>query len=115
MGYCRRTGVNFWRIERPLSPVASVQRAVLDGLRQVRDGEAFGSLQVSYGASHLQDTVVRASRQALLLHGPLQQPLCVLPQLAIGANLTCCHLRIRVDLLSEFAETFALAFTGRED
>src|SRR5664280_1254446 len=60
-----------------LCPVAAVQRAVLDGLGNVPDGDVGLAAEVGDGAGDLEDAVVGAGAEALLLHGALQQALCV--------------------------------------
>ena len=65
-------------VPRPLlRPVTAVQRAVLNSLCQVFDGDILHAFQICNGAGDLQNTVVRACTQALLLHRPFQQPLRV--------------------------------------
>lgn len=58
---------------RRLRPVAAVERAVLDGLGQVRDGEMVGAFQVGDGARDFEDAVVGAGGESLLLHGALEK------------------------------------------
>jgi hypothetical protein len=60
-------------VEKPGSrPVAAVQRAVLDGLGQMRNGQVLGSFEIRDGAGYFEDAVMSAGGQALLLHGALQ-------------------------------------------
>ena len=55
------------------APETAIQRAVLDGFRDMAYGDARLGIEVRNGASDLQYPVVRACAQALLLHGSFQQ------------------------------------------
>ena len=54
--------------------------------------------KVRYRPCYLQDTVMRASAQPLLLHRPFQQPLRIRRQLTVSPNLLGIHLSISKDL-----------------
>src|SRR6516164_1125153 len=60
-----------------LRPVAAVERAVLDGLRNVRGTNGLGILQVGDRTRHLQDAVVGPSTESQAVHGGFQQPLAL--------------------------------------
>ena len=96
-------------------PVAAVEGSILDGLGKVGHGQALRSVEVGDSPRHLEDAVVGAGGESLLLHGTLEQPLGVGAELAVGADLTRGHLRIRVDLLAILAEAFALALARGEN
>ena len=56
------------------APEASVEGAVLYGLRNVAYGDGELCVEISDGASDFQYPVVCSRTQTLLLHSPLQQP-----------------------------------------
>ena len=85
--------------EQPASrPVASIQSAVLNRLRNMLHRNVFLVAQIRYRPCYLQDTVMRPSTQPLLLHRPFQQTLRIRRQLAVSPNLLRIHLRVRKDL-----------------
>src|ERR1700679_4176156 len=98
-----------------LRPVAAIESAVLDGFREVRDGEISGAFKVGDGAGDLEDAVVSAGGKTLLLHGALEESLGVGRELAVGANLAGGHLRIGVDFFAVLAESGALALARGKD
>jgi hypothetical protein len=55
------------------APEASIQRAVLNRLRNMPHRNPRLGIEVGNGTSDLQYPVVRSRAQALLLHGPFQQ------------------------------------------
>ncbi len=55
------------------TPETTIQRAVLNRLRNMPHRDPGLSIEVSDGTSDLQYPVVRSCAQALLLHGPFQQ------------------------------------------
>ena len=67
-----RDSVLFAREFLALGPVTSIERAVLDGFGQVRHGQALGAFKVGDGAGNLEDAVVGARGESLLLHGALE-------------------------------------------
>ena len=73
---------------------------------------------VGNGARNLQDTIMRASRESLLLHGAFQQAFGVGRQVAVGSDLTGAHLRVAEDSLVGDAKRLAwrsrAARPGRE-
>src|ERR1035437_9318711 len=89
----------FLRSFRFSGPVAAVEGAVLDGLGDVADGDVLGAGEVGDGAGYLEDAVVGAGGEALLLHSALQQVLGVGREFAVGSNLLCVHLRVSEDCL----------------
>ena len=54
-------------------PEAAVQGAVLDGLCDVLDRDGWGGFEVGDSAGDLEDAVVGAGAEALLLHGALEE------------------------------------------
>src|SRR6185503_17394425 len=96
-------------------PVAAVQGAVLDGLGEVRDGEMVGSVEVRDGAGYLEDPVVGAGGESLLLHGSLEEAFGVGAELAMSTDLAGGHLSVGEDAVAGFLETVALTIASRED
>src|ERR1039458_9128097 len=76
---------------RESGPIAAVEGAVLDGFGDVADGDVLCSGQVGDGARNLEDAVVGAGGEALLLHGALEQALGVGRELAEGTDLLGVH------------------------
>uniref|UniRef100_E6PYE0 Uncharacterized protein n=1 Tax=mine drainage metagenome TaxID=410659 RepID=E6PYE0_9ZZZZ len=103
------------RREQNLCPVAAVERAVLDGFSEVTDGEGFGAFEVGDGAGDLENAVVGAGAEALLLHGAFEQPLGVCAEVAVGANLAGSHLGVGVDFFLCLGKAVALALAGGDD
>jgi hypothetical protein len=97
------------------TPIAPIQRPILDGLGEVGHGQVFDAFKIGDGAGDFEDAIMGAGGESLLLHGALEQMLGIGAQLAIGANLTGGHLRVGVDFLAEFAEALALTFAGGEN
>ena len=58
------------------------------------------AFKIRDGSGHLENAIVGASGEALLLHGALQQTFGVGAQLAVGANLAGGHLRVGVDFFA---------------
>src|SRR6266481_445945 len=83
-----------------LRPVCSIQRSILNGFGNVLAFDLGIAFHVGDGARDLQNTVMRASAQALLLHGALQHALAVTSQVAVRPNLARTHLRVRVVALA---------------
>ena len=75
-------------------------------------GQMLGAFQIRDCPRYLENAVVGARGQALLLHGPLQEVLGLGAQLTMGANLARGHLRVGVYLLAGFPEALALALAG---
>jgi hypothetical protein len=63
----------------------------------VGDGDGGGGFEVGDGAGDLEDAVVGAGAEALLLHGALEEALGVGGQLAEGADLLGGHLGVSKD------------------
>ena len=61
---------------------------------------AVGAGEIGDGARHLEDAVVRAGGEALLLHGALEEAFGVGAELAMGADLAGGHLRVGADFLA---------------
>src|SRR6185437_2035874 len=93
-------------------PVAAVERTVLNGFSEMGDGELLGGFEVGDRAGDLENAVVSAGRESLLLHGTLEQAFGVCTQLAVGADLARGHLRVRVDLFAVLLEALTLALAG---
>jgi len=72
---------------RVLTPSSCGRGCGIGWLCQVGDGQVLGTFEIGNGPSDLENAVVGARGQALLLHGALQQALGVLAQFAVGANL----------------------------
>ena len=105
-------------------PVAAVERAVLNGLGEVGDGDGGGAFEVGDGAGYLEDAVVGAGGEALLLHGALEQAFGVGGELAEGADLLGGHLGVGEDGATGLAgdgagggleEAVVLELAGGED
>ena len=94
------------------------------------DGDVGYAIEVGDGAGDLEDAVVGACAEALLLHGALQQAFGVGGEIAEGADLLGVHLRVGEDglgggLQCGFAvfgltiqrdgEADVLAFAGLQD
>ena len=95
-----------------LRPVAAVQSAVLDGFGKMGHGQVLSAFEVRNCASNFEDAVVSPRGEALLLHGPLQEPLGIGAELAMGANLARCHLRVGVDFFTGLFEASPLVLAG---
>ncbi len=57
------------------APVAAIQRPVLDRLGDMRHGDRRLGVEIGDRPGNLEDAVVGAGRQSLLLHRPFEQPL----------------------------------------
>src|SRR5262249_36773189 len=91
-----------------LGPIRSVQRPVLDGLGNMLAFDLRAAVDVGDGAGDLENPVVGASAQALLLHGPLQHAFALRTQVAVGSNLARPHLRVRINALAAGCKTIEL-------
>src|SRR5437660_1417701 len=91
------------------TPKAPVQRPVLDRFRDVLGLDVGSAFQVSNRPRNLQDAVVGARAQALLLHGALQQALAIGGEVAVGADLFWRHLRVAIDFFSGGGKAVELA------
>src|SRR6202034_1333968 len=78
------------------APVAPIERSVLDGFGEMSDGQAFRSFEICNRPRNLQNAIVSASGEALLLHGALEQLFGICAEFAIRADLAGVHLRIGV-------------------
>src|SRR5205085_9168654 len=58
----------------PSGPVGAVERAIADGLRDVRRADFVGAFEVCDGAADLQDSIIRVCRQPLPRHRLFQNP-----------------------------------------
>ena len=74
-----------------------------------------GSVEVGYGASDFQDSVVGARGESLLLHGALEETFGVRAEFTVGADLASGHLGVGKHLVAGFVETMALPVTSGED
>src|SRR5437868_4008225 len=92
-------------VSRPISPV---QGAVLDGLGDMLTLDLRNTFEVSDRTSHLEDAVMGARAEPLLLHGALQQALAIGRKLAEGADLLAAHLRVAIDTLTRGGEAIEL-------
>jgi len=57
----------------PSSPIAPVERPVLNCFRQVRNGQFFSAFQVGNGARNFENAIMRPGSQSLLLHCTFEQ------------------------------------------
>src|SRR5205085_7273286 len=78
----------------PSGPVGSVERAIADGLRDVRRADFVCAFEVCDGAAHLQNAVIGPRRQTQTCHRLLQQPLALRINPAVSANQSRRHLRV---------------------
>jgi hypothetical protein len=65
-------------------PVTTIEGAVLDGLGDVRDGQVRLTFQIGDGAGDIEDAIVGAGGESLLLHRALEKLLGVGAKLAEG-------------------------------
>jgi len=79
------------------APVAAVQGSVLNGFGDVFDGDVLLGGEVGDGTGDLEDAVVGASAETLLLHGTLEQALGVGGEFAKSPDLLGVHLRVGED------------------
>src|SRR5664280_569245 len=93
-------------------PKRSIQRPILDCLRDVPRLDGFGPGKVGHRARDFENAVVRPRAKALLRHGPFQQVLGVRTQLAVLPDLTRAHLSIGVNALAFAAEAHQLRLAG---
>ena len=100
---------------RTSSPIASVQRAVLNGLSEVGDSEPISTLQVCDRSRNLKDAIVGARGETLLLHGTLQKAFGVGTELAVNADLAGRHLGVGEDLVAGLLETGSLPLASCHD
>src|SRR5271156_5027160 len=70
-----------------LAPVTAVERAVLDRFGDVGNGQLCLAFEVGDGAGDLQDAIVGAGTEALLLHGAFEKLLGIGAEFAEGSNL----------------------------
>jgi hypothetical protein len=104
-----------WSRDGGSGPVAAIQGPVLDGFGEVWNGQVVCSVQVGYGASDLQDAIVSARSESLLLHCALEKAFGVGAEFTVSANLAGRHLRVGEDVIAGFFEPVALAIAGGED
>src|SRR5580700_6063731 len=76
------------------------------------DSDAGLSIKVCDGTGNLQDPVVPASAQSLLLHGSLKQTFGFRGELTVSADLAGMHLRIGEDAVG--CETLVLPLPRRQ-
>jgi len=62
---------------RRLSPIAAIERPILDSFGEVSNGQVLCTLEVGDGTGYFKDTVVGGGSEPLLLHGSLKQALGV--------------------------------------
>jgi hypothetical protein len=96
-------------------PVAAVEGAILNGFREVGDGERCGAFEICDGARNFENAVVSACGQPLLLHGALEETFGIGAEFAMCANLAGGHLRVGVDSISGFCKSRALPFSSSHD
>ena len=77
-----------------LRPVRPIQRPILDRLRDVLALQLRIVFQIGNGPGDLQDAVVSAGAQALLLHGTLEHAFAVGIEFAVRPDLARSHLGI---------------------
>ncbi len=94
-------------------PVAAVERAVLDGFRDVRIADVLRRVQIRNGARHFQNAIVSAGAEAQAVHSAFQQPLAIRRNVAVLADLPRAHLRVAVYFLS--VEPLQLTFPRLDD
>src|SRR5947209_462327 len=64
---------HFW----PSRPERPIQSSILDSLSDVFGNDGGGRFQIRNRPRNFKDTVMSASRQTLLSHGPFEQPLAI--------------------------------------
>ena len=79
-----------------LGPVRSIQSSVLNRLGDMLALHLKIVFQISNRSSHLQDAIMRAGAQALLLHGAFQHAFAIGIKFTVGPDLARSHLGIRV-------------------
>ena len=90
----------------PSGPVGAVERAIADGLRDVRRADFVCAFEVCDGAADLQDSIIRARRQPLPRHRLFQQTLALVAHRTEASYVSRRHLRVREDALA--AQALAL-------
>ena len=68
-----------------------------------------GAVEICDRARDLQDAIVRAGSEPLLLHSAFEQAFGVCTELAMSADLAGGHLSIGEDAIAGFLETMVLA------
>jgi len=96
-------------------PITPVERPVLNCLGEMANSQSGRAFEIGDGARYLQDAIVGAGAQSLLLHGALQQPFRVCAKFTIGANLPRPHLRVGENSLACLLKTPALPVSCAHD
>jgi len=101
---------HFASIDNPLSgEIPSIERTILNRLRNMRRFDSILSFQIGDRPRHLQDPVVSPGRKTQFVHGQLDQVLAFFVQGAVYLDLPRPELGIAIDSVSLVALELNLA------
>lgn len=92
-------------------PISAIERAIADSFSNVRRKNSVGSLKVGNGATHFQDSIVRASRKTLPRHRCLKKSFTFRIEMTVTPDQPRGHLSVCENPFSAEAEMLNLART----